>query len=157
MIFSHIILREHCGIFRFIVISMLMVGVVLIAKPPFLNRILFGNDNSQVSKPFFLPMYSKMIISFQLQRQNQDMIGYGAALAGTLLTASNFVCMRKLRNVHFSVLIFAFSVMSGIMSAAVVPVFSEYKLPKTNEEWAYAVLVGIFGLLGQSLLAVALK
>ena len=96
-------------------------------------------------------------MSFQLQRQNQDMIGYGAALAGTLLTASNFVCMRKLRNVHFSVLIFAFSVMSGIMSAAVVPVFSEYKLPKTNEEWAYAVLVGIFGLLGQSLLAVALK
>lgn len=97
------------------------------------------------------------LISFQLQRQNQDMIGYGAALAGTLLTASNFVCMRKLRNVHFSVLIFAFSVMSGIMSAAVVPVFSEYKLPKTNEEWAYAVLVGVFGLLGQSLLAVALK
>lgn len=140
MIFSHIILREHCGIFRFIVICMLMMGVILIAKPPFLNRILFGNDNSQV-----------------LQRQNQDMIGYGAALAGTLLTASNFVCMRKLRNVHFSVLIFAFSVMSGIMSAAVVPVFSEYKLPKTNEEWAYAVLVGIFGLLGQSLLAVALK
>ena len=139
------------------------MGVILIAKPPFLNRILFGNDNSQVVNHAFPNLYLSLrlsiptLISFQLQRQNQDMIGYGAALAGTLLTASNFVCMRKLRNVHFSVLIFAFSVMSGIMSAAVVPVFSEYKLPKTNEEWAYAVLVGVFGLLGQSLLAVALK
>ncbi len=85
------------------------------------------------------------------------MVGYGAALAGTLLTASNFVCMRRLREVHFSVLIFAFSIMSGIMSAAMVPIFSDYKLPKTSEEWAYAVLVGVFGLLGQSLLAIALK
>ena len=85
------------------------------------------------------------------------MIGYGAAFAGTLLTASNFVCMRRLRNVHFSVLIFAFSVMSAIMSAAMIPIFSEYKLPQTTEEWTYALFVGIFGLLGQSLLAVALK
>ncbi len=46
MIFSHIILREHCGMFRLLVISLLMIGVVLIAKPPFLNRLLFGNDNS---------------------------------------------------------------------------------------------------------------
>ena len=89
--------------------------------------------------------------------QNHDMIGYGAAFAGTLLTASNFVCMRRLRNVHFSVLIFAFSIMSAIMSAAMIPIFSEYKLPKTSEEWAYAIFVGIFGILGQSLLAIALK
>ena len=85
------------------------------------------------------------------------MVGYGAALAGTLLTASNFVCMRRLRHVHFSVLIFAFSVMSGLMSAILVPLISTYKLPRTSEEWAYAFLVGIFGLLGQSLLALALK
>ncbi len=52
------------------------------------------------------------------------MIGVGAALGGTLLTASNFVCMRKLRSVHFSVLIFAFSVMSGIVSASLVPLVS---------------------------------
>lgn len=51
MIFSHIILREHCGLFRLLVICLLMIGVVLIAKPPFLNQILNGNDNSaQVSK-----------------------------------------------------------------------------------------------------------
>ena len=85
------------------------------------------------------------------------MVGYGAAFAGTLLTASNFVCMRRLRMVHFSVLIFAFSVMSAIMSAAMIPIFSEYKLPKTMEEWIYALFVGLFGLLGQSLLAIALK
>jgi drug/metabolite transporter (DMT)-like permease len=50
MVFSHVLLKEHCGIFRLFVIALLMFGVVLIAKPPFLNRILFGNDNSQVVK-----------------------------------------------------------------------------------------------------------
>ena len=39
MIFSHIMLREHCGIYRFIVIGLLMVGVILIAKPPFLKLV----------------------------------------------------------------------------------------------------------------------
>ena len=43
------------------------------------------------------------------------------------------------------------------MSAAMIPIFSEYKLPNTMEEWIYALFVGLFGLLGQSLLAIALK
>lgn len=65
--------------------------------------------------------------------------------------------MRKLREVHFSVLIFAFSVMSALMSAAVVGCVAEFKLPRDTEEWVYAVMVGVFGLFGQSLLAVALR
>ena len=100
--------------------------------------------------------------------------------------------MRKLREVHFSVLIFAFSVMSAIVSASIVPLVAEYRLPNTAEGWVsaywllvlvcmlnhilimdggffnniyimlvlfqvYALLVGVFGLLGQCLLAVALK
>ena len=85
------------------------------------------------------------------------MIGYGAALGGTLLTASNFVCMRKLRDVHFTVLIFAFSAMSAILSACMVPLVASFKLPNSLEEWVYAVLVGVFGLIGQSLLALALR
>ena len=46
MIFSHVILREHCGIFRFLVIGLLLIGVVLIARPPFLQQLLFRNDNT---------------------------------------------------------------------------------------------------------------
>ncbi len=78
-------------------------------------------------------------------------------MAGTLLTASNFVCMRKLRTVHFSVLIFAFSVMSAVLSAVAVAATSHFRLPVTTEEWIYSVSVGVFGFLGQSLLAVALR
>ena len=142
MIFSHVILREHCGLYRVFVISLLLLGVVLIARPPFLVKLLLPHDNALLNK--------------QEQLQNgYDVIGYCAALGGTLLTASNFVCMRRLREVHFSVLIFAFSVMSAIVSACVVAGTSEFRLPKTGEDWAYAVMVGVFGLLGQSLLAVA--
>ncbi len=87
------------------------------------------------------------------------MIGYGAAMGGTLLTAANFVCMRKLRGIHFSVLIFAFSVMSAGLSAVIVSLTpgAKFLLPNTMEEWVYSVLVGVFGILGQSLLAVALR
>ncbi len=85
------------------------------------------------------------------------MLGYSAALAGTLLTASNFVCMRRLRGVHFSVLIFAFSVSSAAISALAVALTSEFRLPGSPQEWVWAVLVGVFGLCGQCLLAVALR
>ena len=54
-------------------------------------------------------------------------------------------------------LIFAFSVMSLVMSTAAVALVAEFKLPSTTEEWVYSVLVGIFGLFGQCLLAVALR
>lgn len=46
MVFSHVILREHCGLFRVLVIAMLLVGVVLIARPPFLQKILHLDTNS---------------------------------------------------------------------------------------------------------------
>eukprot|EP00094_Tigriopus_californicus_P012395 TCALIF_11982-PA protein Name:"Similar to SLC35G1 Solute carrier family 35 member G1 (Homo sapiens)" AED:0.17 eAED:0.17 QI:0/0.66/0.25/0.75/1/1/4/34/446 len=142
MVFSHVILREHCGLYRVLVISILMMGVVLIAKPPFLMKMIFQNDNTALT---------------QFQSNDYDALGYGAAFFGTLLTASNFVCMRKLREVHFSVLIFAFSIMSGILSSAVVALTAEFNVPRTSEEWTFAVLVGVFGVLGQSLLAIALK
>ena len=60
MLYSHVILREHCdGLLRLFVLGLMMAGVLLIAKPGFLNV-----DNS-------------VIIS-------QDMFGFGAALAGSV-------------------------------------------------------------------------
>ena len=50
MIFSHIILKEHCGIYRVFVISFLLAGVVLIAKPPFLMKLIFKNDNTALTQ-----------------------------------------------------------------------------------------------------------
>ena len=34
---------------------------------------------------------------------------------------------------------------------------AKFLLPNSMEEWVYSVLVGVFGILGQSLLAVALR
>ena len=48
MIFSHVVLREHCGLYRVFVIVLLILGVTLIAKPPFLVKLIFPNDNKQV-------------------------------------------------------------------------------------------------------------
>lgn len=63
MVFSHVLLREHCGIYRFYVIGLLLAGVVLIAKPPALVRFLAPHDNTLnkqvlVSKINFTNLFS---------------------------------------------------------------------------------------------------
>jgi len=49
--------------------------------------------------------------------------------------------------------------MSASLSAVIVALTpgAEFLLPGTLEEWVYALLVGIFGILGQALLAMALR
>lgn len=41
MVLSFIILREPCGFFRAIIIALLLTGVILIAKPPFIFQVIF--------------------------------------------------------------------------------------------------------------------
>lgn len=49
MVFSYVLLNEHCGIFRVFVIGLLLFGVILIAKPPFLIHALMPHDNTLVN------------------------------------------------------------------------------------------------------------
>ena len=98
--------------------------------------------------------------SFLFQNSSHlDIYGLVAAIMGSLMVASCLICMRRLRlhDVHFSALIFVITVVSAIVNAFMVPLFSNYKLPTTNEEWVCTFLVGVFRFLGQSLLAMALR
>ena len=47
LLLGHIIMYYY---YRFYVIGLLLVGVVLIAKPPFLLKILFPHDNTLVTQ-----------------------------------------------------------------------------------------------------------
>ena len=39
MVLSFIILREPCGFFRALIVALLLLGVILIAKPPFIFQV----------------------------------------------------------------------------------------------------------------------
>lgn len=141
MIMSHIWLREPCGFYRTFIVVLLVSGVVFITKPPF----LFTGHG-----PDLLPGES----------ETYNVIGYCCALFGTLFTAMNIVVMRKCKDVHFSVVVFQFSFWSLIISTIILMVNSRGGAPDVPDqsrfEWLLVVLVAVFGLSGQILVAIAL-
>ncbi|KAJ9598503.1 hypothetical protein L9F63_010823 [Diploptera punctata] len=135
MIMSFLFLREPCGFFRTLIVCLLLTGVVLISKPPFIFHT-FGHE--------------------------YDIFGYICAIGATLFTALNIVIMRKCKDVHFSVVVLQLSVWGLIVSATVLVFFGHQHhhnaltVPKGWYEWGLAVLVSVFGLSGQVLVAKAL-
>ena len=139
IILSFCLLKEHCGIYRIFIVLILLSGVALVAQPPDLLKLLYDNkiidDNSKPQDVQNL--------------QHYHVAGYIAAICGTFLTATNFVMVRKLKDVHFSVLIFSFSAMSLLISLIVTPLVGTFTLPTSWQEWTYCILVGLCGYFGQ--------
>ncbi|XP_049776215.1 solute carrier family 35 member G1-like isoform X1 [Schistocerca cancellata] len=135
MVLSFIFLREPCGFFRTFIVFLLVTGVVLIAKPPFIFKS--GPD-----------VY--------------DVIGYTCAIFATIFTALNIVVMRKCKDVHFSVVVLQLSIWSLIMSAGTLLTLGHRHdigvlIHRTWYEWLLAVAVSVLGLTGQVLVAKALN
>lgn len=130
MIMSFIFLREPCGLYRTMIVCLLLTGVVLISKPPFLFHIA--------------------------ENQSYNILGYVAAILGTIFMASNIVVMRKCKDIHFSVVVLHLSIWSLVVAAALVIWKQHFGLPRSPIEWGLVVLVGVFGLSGQVLVAKAL-
>jgi len=134
MVMSHIWLREPCGFYRTLIVFLLVTGVVFITKPPF----LFSHLESDV-------------------RESYNIIGYICALFGTLFTALNIVIMRKCKDCHFSVVILQFSFWSLVISTTILFFGGKPAVPENSvEQWILIVLVAVFGLSGQILVAIAL-
>lgn len=135
MILSFLFLREPCGFFRTLIVCLLLTGVVLISKPPFI---------------------------FQSFAHEYDVFGYLCALGATVFTALNIVVMRKCKDVHFSVVVLQLSLWSLLVSSAVLGSAGHkhhealLAAPHGPLEWGMAVLVSVLGLTGQVLVAKAL-
>ncbi|KAK6638133.1 hypothetical protein RUM44_008558 [Polyplax serrata] len=137
MVLSFIILREPCGFFRALIVALLLLGVVLIAKPPFIFQFFYHVE------------------------QSYDVVGYTSALFATLFTALNIVVMRKCKDVHFSVVVLQLSLWSLICSGSLLILFVGYGAdaivsPHGLHEWVLTALVSVLGLSGQVLVAKAL-
>lgn len=122
MVLSFIILREPCGFFRTLIVGLLLAGVVLIAKPPFIFQ-------------FFIHV-----------EHDYDIVGYASAMLATLFTALNIVIMRKCKDVHYSIVVLQLSLWSFFSAAGLLAVFAFYGkeevVPPTGTyEWILTALV----------------
>jgi len=135
MVLSHVWLREPCGFYRTLIVFLLVTGVVMITNPPF----LFAAEVAE-------------------EHESYNILGYVAALSGTLFTAFNIVVMRKCKDVHYSVVVFQFSFWSLVISSIILGFTGEIDMPaNTLQEWGLVFLVAIFGVSGQILVAIALS
>ncbi|XP_065336171.1 solute carrier family 35 member G1-like [Cloeon dipterum] len=135
VLMSYVFLKEACGFFRTLVIFVLMTGAIFVLQPP---------------------------IFFQENAENWDVWGYTAAILCAFFTAINIVLMRKCKEVHYSLLVFHFSVWCTVMALILNFVPGPWEsggnlIDATLVQWVFAVLVGILGLVGQVLLTRALS
>jgi len=133
MVMSFIWLREPCGLYRTLIVFLLVSGVLLISKPPFLFP------------------------SAETEQVDYNILGYAAAILATLFTAINIVVMRKCKEVHFSVAVFQFSFWSLVISGGLVIFFADYSFPDNTTDWVLVMAMATFGLSGQVLVAKALR
>lgn len=109
-----------------------------------------------ITKPPFL--FQNVEDDMEVETVSYNILGYVAAISGTVFTAFNIVVMRKCKDVHFSVVVFQFSFWSLVISSLILGLFGEIDIPtNTLHEWILVVLVAIFGVSGQILVAIALS
>nr|CAD7443313.1 unnamed protein product [Timema bartmani] len=147
MLLSLIFLREPCGFFRTTVVCLLLAGVILISKPPFIFQV----DITSISKPPFIFQF----FVHETHTHHYDVVGYACAVTATLFTAFNMVVMRKCKDVHFSVVVLQLSswslLVAGVLLGALGRHHGEIIVPPRGLlQWGLAVVVSVFGLSGQA-------
>lgn len=133
-IFARIFLKEPCGVTQVTTIIVTVVGVVLISRPPF----LFGGQDVQ---------------SYSME----NLIGAMSALSGTICSANVYILIRKLKSLHYAVIMTTFATIGIVMSHTGSLVFGNLCLPCSFKERLYLLLLGVFSFCGQVLLTKALQ
>ncbi|XP_072413865.1 solute carrier family 35 member G1 [Chiloscyllium punctatum] len=136
-VFAWIFLKERCTLWDPIFTVFTLIGVVLIARPPF----LFG---SRVS-------------GLESDSKNR-MKGTAAAFGGAICAALTLTVIRKMgKSVSYLLSIWYYSVTGFILSVIVVSVLQVWSLPFCGLDRLFLLLIGLCGLGGQIFLTKALQ
>ncbi|GAB6026494.1 hypothetical protein CHUAL_012919 [Chamberlinius hualienensis] len=132
-IFARIFLKEYCSPAHIVSIVITLIGVVLISRPPF----LFHVNDSSYSAP--------------------NLLGSLYALAGTVCSANVYVLIRKLKSLHYAVIMATFATIGITMSQTTSLIVGKTCIPCPFEERVYLLILGLFSFLGQVLLTKSLQ
>eukprot|EP00094_Tigriopus_californicus_P007819 TCALIF_07530-PA protein Name:"Similar to SLC35G1 Solute carrier family 35 member G1 (Homo sapiens)" AED:0.08 eAED:0.08 QI:0/1/0.6/1/1/1/5/61/373 len=134
VLFGRIFLKEKIIILDGINLILVVFGVILIIKPPF----IFG----------YGPEYQR------------DPKYYTAAISvsvGCILQANVYIALRMLKSVPFASVLFVFGLIGAMESAIGVLLFATPCMPACGSDRVYMVAVGFLSFLAQIGLTVALK
>ena len=92
---SVFLLKERCGVFRFLAALVLVIGVVLIAKPP----MIYGQNEEVVRT-------GTSHVQPQLVQAEYDVLGYSLVFLATTMSAIGIVLTKLLSNKVSNVQIF---------------------------------------------------
>lgn len=109
LLLSTVLLKEHCGVYRLLIGTCLVIGVVIISRPPALFPAPpSAGDNTTA--------YNVTLTHTKEVKQPYDLVGLAFAVAMPFLSAWVAIITRELRAVHFSVLVFWFAIGGLIVS-----------------------------------------
>ena len=125
MLLSHCFLKELCGIYKMLMVVLLLIGITLITKPPGLIHLFSTGEDTIKSS---LPIY-----------------GYIAAFSALFGFSLTTLVRKKLSDkVHFSVIIFSCSMVSIPGCLVAIPLVSSFSIPSNWTDFIYGILVGVF-------------
>jgi len=155
MVLSIFLLKDHCGLYRIMIGTILTVGVVLISRPP----ALFPTDDLPAIHTENVTITTTTPSAQLEQKPSVDILGIVFALTGSALSAWVTIIARQLSHIHFSVQVFWFSLGGEIISLLGMflidtsPLFTTWSVTT----WLLAVGQAVLGLVGTVLILKALK
>ncbi|XP_076343644.1 solute carrier family 35 member G1-like [Tachypleus tridentatus] len=124
-IFAYIILREKVHLMDLLAIALSMTGIILVCRPPF----IFDNENN-------------------VNTSNQ-VIGSLMALGSSVFNALSQVITRKIMYIHYSVVIFQYSLLQIILLGIYMFTRAENILSECGTTSCYVLAIGITSFLCQ--------
>ncbi|GFQ88479.1 solute carrier family 35 member G1 [Trichonephila clavata] len=130
---ARVFLKEPCSTLQSVTVVLTVLGIAFTAKLP--SRLM-GNP----------VIYSKDTI-----------YGLLAAMMALCCNTVQFICVRKVKSVHYSVLMFTFGLVAFIEIAIMTYLFGDFKWHYCGLQNWYIILLGLFSYTGQTMLVIALQ
>jgi len=161
MVLSFIILKDHCGLIRIIVASTLLAGVLVLSRPPALFPSLpLPPGNVSINYLKWNSTKDDWSDSDHMQPAESgsyNLEGVLCALAVPFLSAWIVIITRQAKHVHYSILVFWFSIGGQVVS--IIGVFALDSKPLFQDwgsrEWVISFLVALVGIMGSILMTKA--
>ncbi|XP_074654629.1 solute carrier family 35 member G1-like, partial [Tubulanus polymorphus] len=131
-----VLLKEACGIFEVVTTIFTLCGIVFIAQPHFIFR-----TNIKSAK----------------YTESERLIASGCALGASACGAAVHISLRKLKHVHFSTVVFTYSVWGMIQSGILTYIIGAWTLPKSWRTWLELIGVGVTAVMAQTCFTKALQ
>lgn len=138
-VFAHIFLKEACGIFHVIALTITLIGIGFTAKLDAIFGTSLEGDFENI------PNGSTQLMGL--------VCGLAAAIVGSL----TFIVLRKLKDVHHSVVLFNFAWVASIEMAVITYFMDGYSLPEGGASPWLLMLVGVFSYYAQIMFTKALQ